>query len=461
MPVLGSYILPHPPFIVPEIGQGEEAKAQKTIDAYEKVAKEIGELKPETIVLLTPHSIMYQDYIHISPGESTFGDFEDYGCPRVGMTVKYDTELVGAIEEEVKAMNVSAGTLGEQNKALDQGTMVPLYFINKYYTDYKLVRVGISGLTYKEHYAFGMCIKNAIEKAGTKAVVIASGDLSHRLRNYGPYQYAAEGPQFDAKVTMDMASAEFKNFLSYSEEFCDKAGECGMRGFVIMAGILDRTAVKPEFLSYEGPLGVGYSVCRFEIIGEDENRNFLEQFIDEKKAELEQKVAAEDEYVKLARKSLESFLKKRCKLQRPEGLDSIMIENKAGVFVSLKKDGRLRGCMGTIKPGEECIADEIINNALAAGFGDTRFDALKEHELDEIEISVDVLGTPEKVDSVDMLDPKKYGVIVGIGCAEGLLLPNLEGIDTVEQQIAIALQKAGIPKSAGFEIKRFEVVRHE
>lgn len=461
MPILRTYVLPHPPFIIPEIGQGEEKKAQRTIDSYNAVAKEIAELNPETIIVLTPHSIMYSDYIHISPGEKTFGDFADYGFPNVSMQVKYDTELVSKIEEESQKMNVSAGTLGEQDKSLDQGAMVPLYFLNKYMKDYKICRIGISGLTLKEHYAFGMCIKEAVEKSGKDVVVIASGDLSHKLMSYGPYEFAPEGPQFDVRVTMDMANGDFRDFLDFNEEFCDAAGECGMRGFVIMAGILDRTAVKPDFLSYEGPLGVGYAVCRFEILGEDDNRNFLEQYLDDKNAELERIREAEDEYVKLARKSLESFLKKRCKLQRPDELASEMTENSAGVFVSIKKDGRLRGCMGTIKPAESCIADEIINNALAAGFGDTRFDALKEHELDEIEISVDVIGVPEKINSVDMLDPKKYGVIVGMGCAEGLLLPDLEGINTVEQQVAIALQKAGIPKSSGFEIKRFEVVRHK
>ncbi len=460
MALLNTYILPHPPFILPEIGQGEEKKAQRTVDAYERVAAEIAELKPDTIVVLTPHSIMYSDYIHISPGESAFGDFDDYGCPKVGMKVKYDTELVELISREAEAMNIPAGTLGEQNKALDQGTMVPLYFVNKYLSDYKTVRIGISGLTLKEHYAFGMAVRNAVDKCDKNVVVIASGDLSHYLKNSGPYKFAPEGPQFDARVTMDMASGNFKDFLDFDDEFCDAAGECGMRGFTIMAGILDSTAVRPDFLSYEGPLGVGYSVCRFETDGYDENRDFLNQYIDEKKAELEKKRSLEDEYVKLARKSLESFLIKRCKLQKPDNLEGELIDKKAGVFVSIKKEGRLRGCMGTINPGEECVADEIINNALAAGFGDTRFDALKEHELEEIEISVDVLGIPEKVDSTDMLDPHKYGVIVGMGCAEGLLLPNLPGIDTVEQQVAIALQKAGIPKSSGFEIKRFEVVRH-
>lgn len=460
MAILGSFIVPHPPLIIPDIGRGEEKKIQRTVDAYESAAQEIGELKPDTIIVISPHSIMYSDYIHISPGEGASGDFSKYGYPEISLSAEYDSALTSLIEEEAQKMNVSAGTLGEKDKSLDHATMIPLYFINKYYNDYKICRIGISGLTFKEHYAFGMCIKKAVERAGINAVVVASGDLSHKLKNSGPYEFAPEGPSFDARVTMDMSQGNFKDFLYFSEEFCDAAGECGMRGFIIMAGILDRTAVKPEFISYEGPFGVGYAVCRFEVLGEDEDRNILDQFMDEKAEKLDRKRAAEDEYVRLARRSIESLLIDKSRLLRPEGLSSELTGRKAGVFVSIKKDGRLRGCMGTVKPAEECIADEIINNALAAGFGDTRFDALKENELDEIEISVDVLGTPEKVNSVDMLDPKKYGVIVGMGCAEGLLLPNLEGITTVEQQVAIALQKAGIPKSSGFEIKRFEVVRH-
>lgn len=460
MAILSSYIVPHPPLIIPDIGRGEENKIQRTVDSYEKIAEEIGKLKPDTVIVISPHSIMYSDYIHISPGESASGDFSKYGYPEVTVSAEYDAALTSLIEEEAQKMNVSAGTLGEQDKSLDHATMIPLYFINKYYRDYKICRIGISGLTFKEHYAFGMCIKEAVKRAGINAVVVASGDLSHKLKSSGPYEFAPEGPAFDARVTMDMSQGDFKDFLYFSEEFCDAAGECGLRGFVMMAGILDRTAVKPDFLSYEGPFGVGYAVCRFEILGEDENRNLLEQFIDEKNAELDRIREKEDEYVRLARKSIEALLINKCRLQRPEGLSSELTDRKAGVFVSIKKDGRLRGCMGTVSPAEECIADEIINNALAAGFGDTRFDALKENELDEIEISVDVLSTPEKVNSVDMLDPQKYGVIVGMGCAEGLLLPNLEGITTVEQQVAIALQKAGIPKSSGFEIKRFEVVRH-
>lgn len=461
MAILSAYIVPHPPLIIPEIGRGEETKIQRTVDSYNRIAEEIAQLRPETIIIISPHSIMYSDYIHISPGEGASGDFSKYGYPEITYSAGYDSALVSLIEEEALRMNVSAGTLGEQDKELDHGTMIPLHFMNQYYSGYKICRIGISGLTFKEHYAFGMCIKEAVKRSGKNAVVIASGDLSHKLKNSGPYEFAPEGPAFDTRVTMDMTTGDFKDFMSFSEEFCDSAGECGLRAFIIMSGALDETSVEPEFLSYEGPFGVGYSVCKFKTQGKDEGRNFLEQFIDEKNAELKAKREAEDEYVRLARSSIEALLIDRCKLKRPEGLSSELCERKAGVFVSIKKDGRLRGCMGTVSPEEECVADEIINNALAAAFGDTRFDALKAEELDEIEISVDVLSAPEKVDSVDMLDPQRYGVIVGMGCSHGLLLPNLEGITTVEQQVAIALQKAGIPKSSGFEIERFEVVRHK
>ena len=177
MAILSSYIVPHPPLIIPDIGRGEEKKIQRTVDSYEKIAEEIGKLKPDTVIVISPHSIMYSDYIHISPGERASGDFSKYGYPEVTVSAEYDAALTSLIEEEAQKMNVSAGTLGEQDKSLDHATMIPLYFINKYYRDYKICRIGISGLTFKEHYAFGMCIKEAVKRAGINAVVVASGDL--------------------------------------------------------------------------------------------------------------------------------------------------------------------------------------------------------------------------------------------------------------------------------------------
>ena len=110
-----------------------------------------------------------------------------------------------------------------------------------------------------------------------------------------------------------------------------------------------------------------------------------------------------------------------------------LTKQKAGVFVTLKKHDRLRGCIGTISPVEECIADEIIRNAVSAGTGDPRFDPVTEDELDELVYSVDVLSDPEPIDSIDELDVERYGVIVSKGSRRGLLLPNIEGVTTPQQ----------------------------
>ena len=145
----------------------------------------------------------------------------------------------------------------------------------------------------------------------------------------------------------------------------------------------------------------------------------------------------------------------------PEGLPEEMYSRRAGVFVSLKKDGRLRGCIGTIAPVRGSIAEEIIENAISAAIKDPRFHAVEPDELEHLVYSVDVLGDAEKISSPEELDVKRYGVIVSRGYRRGLLLPDLEGVDTAEDQIEIARQKAGIPEDAeDITLERFEVVRH-
>ena len=137
-----------------------------------------------------------------------------------------------------------------------------------------------------------------------------------------------------------------------------------------------------------------------------------------------------------------------------------MLSKRAGTFVSIHKNGALRGCIGTIAPTCNSIAEEILQNAISAGTNDPRFPMITTDELPWLEISVDVLSEPEPISSTDKLDVKRYGVIVTSGHKRGLLLPNLDGIDNVNQQINIACQKAGIPAGEEIELQRFEVVRH-
>ena len=137
-----------------------------------------------------------------------------------------------------------------------------------------------------------------------------------------------------------------------------------------------------------------------------------------------------------------------------------MLKTRAGAFVSIHKHGKLRGCIGTIAPTADNVAQEIIHNAISAATKDPRFDPITEDELKWLEINVDVLGKPEKISSIKELDVKRYGVIVSSGYKRGLLLPDLDGVDTPEEQVAIAMKKGGIRESDHYTLERFEVVRH-
>ena len=467
MSILAAFMGPHPPMIVPEIGQGSEAQVAETTRAYEQAADEIAALAPETIVVTSPHSILYGDYFHISPGKGAKGSFSQFGAGNVKFSVDYDTELVSEICRLADGQEFPAGTLGERDKTLDHGTMVPLWFIERAYEkagapkDYKLIRVGLSGLPLTDHYRLGQIIRDAAENAGRRTVIVASGDLSHKLQDYGPYGFAKEGPEYDARIMDVCGRGAFGELFDFSESFCDRAAECGHRSFVIMAGAFDGVAVEAKALSHQDVTGVGYGVCTFYPAGEDENRRFLAQYLKQTEEELARRRGQEDPYVKLARQSLESYILNRRVIDIPDDVPEEMLHAKAGAFVSIHKDGALRGCIGTTGPTTECVAREIINNAISASTRDPRFSAIGPEELPRLEISVDVLGEPEDIASEDELDVKHYGVIVSSAGKRGLLLPDLDGIDTVQQQIDIAKQKAGIHRFESVKLQRFEVVRHE
>lgn len=164
--------------------------------------------------------------------------------------------------------------------------------------------------------------------------------------------------------------------------------------------------------------------------------------------------------VKLARDTIEEHIKNGGVIKPPSDLPYEMT-GEAGVFVSIKKKGELRGCIGTLQPTRENIALEIIQNAVSAATQDPRFPPVTSAEINELEYSVDLLSKPERISGKEELDTKKYGVIVKSGKHRGLLLPDLEGVDTPEEQIRIAAMKAGISSDEGMELYRFEVKRYK
>ena len=483
MAVIGAVMVPHPPIILPEIGRGEERKIQATTDAYNTAMAFAASLKPETVVIASPHSVMYRDYFHISPGVEAEGDFRRFRAGNVYIHADYDYEFVHTLSGLCDRDDFPGGTMGEREPELDHGTMIPLYFLNHFLapSSYRLVRIGLSGLSLADHYRLGLKIREAAERLDRRVVFIASGDLSHKLKEDGPYGFDADGPAYDERIMDVMGRAQFDELLDFDEAFCDRAAECGHRSFVMMAGALDGQSVRVSRLSHEGTFGVGYGVCIYQVTGQNEMRHFLHNWSEKRKNVLAAARKKEDLYVRLARAGVESAVRSKRRLPDRDITELIRMEaadlsqdpaqimeaqkelmnRRAGVFVSIHKNGSLRGCIGTIAPTCSSIAQEIAQNAVSASTRDPRFPAIRPSELDELEITVDVLGDTERIDSPDQLDVKRYGVIVSKGRRRGLLLPNLDGVDTVEEQIGIALQKAGLDSDEeNYELERFEVVRH-
>lgn len=440
--LLNGYILPHPPVIVSEIGQGRERQASATIEAVKRVAKEISSDNPTTIILSTPHAPCFRDYVYIADSEKLEGDFAAFGSPEVSFSFKNNRKLASLIAEKANHLGIHAGGLDQYQKQqfgisdqLDHGALVPLSFIEKELEDFKVVCISTPFLSFTELYEFGKCIQQAVAESDERVVYIASGDLSHRLTSDAPAGYSPKGLEYDESLVDKVRRGDIKGLLETDEELLEKAGECGTRSIIMMFGALNELKLKPEVYSYEGPFGVGYMIAKINATDSSD-------------------------YVKLAKATLENYVRNGEKINIPEWIPQDFKINRAGIFVSLKKNGMLRGCIRTIGPVRGNIAEEIIYNAISAGTKDPRFPEVRADELKDLVYSVDVLGAPEKVNSMNELDVKRYGVIVTSGYRRGLLLPDLEGVDTPEQQVAIALQKAGISPVDHYEMERFEVTRY-
>ena len=466
--VLGAAVYPHPPIIIEEIGRGEEVKAKNTIEGAKALSNYIKDKAPTTIILITPHGPLFSDAIAISIGKDLYGDFGNFGFKEISFEFENNQQLLKEIinkslKEDIKIAAVDKNLARRyriENK-LDHGALVPLYFVDKVYKGFKLIHITYGLLSPKDLYKFGQCIKKAVLDSDEDVILIASGDLSHKLSSDGPYTYSPYGKVFDETIVNIIREGKMEDIITFDLSLAEQAGECGLRSFMVMAGVLDNYKLETEILSYEGPFGVGYCTAKLDVVGEaSPSKNLLEVIEDKERRRIEEIRKNESPYVRLARQSLEHYINTGKYLDIPPHTPEELLNCRKGVFVSLKKDGVLRGCIGTIEPVRENIALEIIRNAVSAGTEDPRFEEVTKEELDSIVYSVDILHEPEKITSKDELDVEKYGIIVSAGYRRGLLLPNLEGIDTVDEQISIALKKANISPHEEYSMERFRVERY-
>jgi AmmeMemoRadiSam system protein A len=270
---------------------------------------------------------------------------------------------------------------------------------------------------------------------------IASGDLSHRLKPEAPAGYNPSAHVFDEEVVGALQANEPSRIVGIDHGLRKLAGECGYRSMLVAIGAASGLPLSCEVMNYEAPFGVGYLVAQLTNVAAEPESG--------------------DAVPGLARRAVETFIREGEMLDAPAAHSGLLAE-RAPCFVCLKtRDGELRGCIGTIEAVKQSLAEEIVANAVSAAIHDPRFDPVRENELDDLVYSVDVLLAPEPA-VVEELDPKVYGVIVEdeSESRRGLLLPDIPGVETAEQQVEIATRKAGIPLGTPVKLSRFKVERY-
>jgi AmmeMemoRadiSam system protein A len=445
-------ITPHPPIIIPEVGGERLADTSATVNGLKELCRRIRGVRPRRLIVITPHGPAVRSAVTILATSSMSGDFGDFGASQVRVYFEQDQALLECLEQETKTAGLPLRLLRE-NASLDHGAAVPLYYLEREGVRLPGLCLTPGFLPYRELCRFGRALRRAVERHGLPTAVVASGDLSHRLTRGAPAGFSPRGAEFDRRLVELLKSGDLGAILNLEEQWVEEAGQCGLGSISIALGTLGGAPFNTEIISYEGPFGVGYLTASLTPLNEDRAG----------RQEVEGEAAAEPPvksiFVALAEQALRCYLEQGQPIKAPDPLPP-QLEKPAGAFVSLKISGQLRGCIGTVEPVRKNLAEEIMANAVSAGVRDPRFPPVGVEELDLITFSVDILSPMERVNSLNDLDALRYGVLVKSGQRSGLLLPDLEGIATVEAQVEIVRRKAGIPPGEPVELYRFTVTRH-
>ena len=499
-------LMPHPPIIIPEVGKGREQEAAITLKGVEKLCSRLAgytAAKPDVLLVLSPHQPYAPGSVFFNDAERLQGSLSPFGAPGVALDLHTSADMLQALAAHLAAhgISVETGTAGDLTR--DHGALVPLRFLASCFSgELPPVLLGSPiGLYPQEALQFGKAL--ASFEPGLRCALLASGDLSHRLKAEGPGGYHPDGAVLDDAVIRALRTADPSLLLQLSPQTLHNAGECGLRSVLTLLGLSGGKGI--EVLSYEGPFGVGYcnalwmpgeaktffakdaatvsakdaatpGVSGAEKInhGEATDASTLNPPAAEPEAGKAANASTQNSsadashgthpFPCLARETVRKHLTGDAAagdaLEEMCAGEGLWDAQKA-CFVSIKtKAGALRGCIGTILPVRPGLKQEIMANAVAAATEDPRFPPMTAGELDKVTFSVDVLTTPELVESLAELNPAIWGVIISKGNRRGLLLPDLPGVDTVQQQLLIAAQKAGISDFEGIRLERFRVERY-
>lgn len=426
-------LLPHPPILVPQVGQGRENEAPSTLAGLRELRRRLPLPAPPGALILSPHFRYVPGSLLLGAAPRFRGNLGAFGAPSVARDLPGDPEEARRLAERLGPRVPCR--LDRETSVLDHASLVPLALLGDPGAFSRVVVANPVGLDRRTAYELGEGLRDAAPEAPW--AFLASGDLSHRLFPGAPAGFSPLGAKLDGMVAEALRTGDPRPLLDLPESEVEAAGECGLRSVLALLGLVQAPL---DLLSYEGPFGVGYATACW--VAPDPSHP----------------------YPRLARRVLEESLQGRAGdlpgLLAELGTPREMWTRSAACFVSLHgPGGTLRGCIGTLHPLTPSLDREISRNALAAATEDPRFPPVRYEELRGLHLSVDVLSEPEPAGPED-LDPRIYGVIVSARGRRGVLLPDLEGVDTVEQQIAIAARKAGLDPREPLELQRFRVERY-
>lgn len=457
MPLFGV-IAPHPPIMVPAVGGSDANVTSSSLEALAHVRRAVNDFDPQTLVIMSPHAPGFSDAFAIDDSPRCSGSLSQFGDTT---THEWDGDSIFAqrLVAELGSRGVPTSLRSSHPRlhagGLDHATIVPLSFLDPSHRR-AIVVLSLSGLPYSEHRTVGEAVAHVASELERRTIFVASGDLSHRLTPEAPAGYSPRALELDRAIVGYVESGDLAALAHIDPALVDAGGECGLRSFVALGGYCGFGTVPSRVLSYEGPWGVGYLTAVVGAAGLaslDAPRDATPH-TGLKGGEAG---SEESEIVSLARAAVEAHVDSRP--APPAVLHGPEYPSTAGVFVSLHREGDLRGCIGTILPTQATLAEEVVHNAVEAAVRDPRFPPVSRGELATLDVKVDVLHSPSACTKAD-LDPATYGVIVTSGWRRGLLLPDLPGVDDVDTQVNIALRKAGIRDGDSCSIERFKVERY-
>ena len=424
--IVAGALTAHPPILLPEVGGAESQRVQATAHAMQELDAILMAAPATLAIVISPHSPSSMTSLPVRRATRVGGDLARFRAPQVRVEAEVDLDLASKLVAD--GQRAGFALTWAEDSELDHGVVVPLHLLPRTMKSKHCVFLGVSGWPLQRFLAFGGWLQQWLQHRG--AILIASGDLSHRLTPDAPYGFRPEGPVFDRLVIDALRGHDWQRIEGVDPDLVEEAGECGLRPLAILLGAARAAGLTSQVLSYEGPFGVGYPVVAFTGA-----RVVLD---------------IQD----LGRRAIETYLRSHQLIEPPEPIP-MEWQAPSAAFVTLRKNGAMRGCVGSTRPTEATAAHELIRYAIASAVRDPRFHPVRLDEVPLLSIRVQLLDPAEPLTDITRIDPRTDGIIVRSGDRQALLLPGIEEIVTPEQQLRAACQKAGIDRHAALQVERF------